>query len=203
MGLGPWLRTRYGIEQVQTISVTGVEWDGLAAEREKTHAAERLKDRLSLALLGQPELFVVAGHSAFERRWHSWPRSRRDIERIAQRIKSWDLPTEVVGVWMNERWDVDECVVESEELQTRASGGVCPLWLAESAWENEGGRLKQGKASSKRALNHRIKRRSRNVVCDNYEHAAGHAKASQGAPSRDPHRGLSRLRPHPSRLAHA
>jgi hypothetical protein len=203
VGLGPWLRARYGIEQVQTISVSAVEWNGLAAERERPHAAERLRDRLSLALLGQPELLLVAGHPSVERRWPSWPRSPRHVERIVQRIKSWELPAEVVGVWMNERWDVDECVVEPEELQTRASGGVCPLRLAESAWENEGGRLKQGQAPSTRALKHRLKRRSRNVVCDNYKHAAGHAKASQGAPSRDPDRGLSRLRPRPSRLAHA
>jgi hypothetical protein len=203
--VGPalWLRTRYGVEQVQTINLTRVEWDGLAMDRENTHAAERLKDRLSLSLLGRPELLVVAGHRSFDKRWHSWQRSPRDVERIVGRISSWELPVEVVGAWLNERRDADERLVESEESGTRASGDRCPLWLAESAWENEGGRLRHGGAPAKTPHKHHMTRRIRHVVSDNHQHAAGYAERGEGQSPRRTHRALPRLRPDSSRLARA
>jgi hypothetical protein len=209
-GLGPWLRARHGIEQLHTISVTGVEWDGLTSHGDRSRAAERLRERLALSLLGRPELVVVAGFPPVDTDWHAWPRSRRDVERIVERIRSWDLPAKVVGVWVDERWGVDECVVESEEVGRHEptpvnvlGAGVCPQWLAESVWETEGGRLKETREPAVAAGKHRTQRRTRHADSDHGPWTAGHSKAGQGTPSRDAVVGLPRLRSGPAGLAHA
>jgi hypothetical protein len=208
LGLGPWLRTRYGIEQLQMISVSGVEWVGLASDSEGAYPVDRLRHRLALSLLGRPELIVVAGHPPLDDVWQAWPRSRWDVERIVERIRSWDLPVEVIGMWVNERWDADECLVESEAVETHARGdvavlsgrGECPQWLAERVWEDEGGRLKHPGYPVVTAGKHPTARRNRHVVSDFGRHATGHAKARQGTPPRDPVGGLPGLRSHPARL---
>jgi hypothetical protein len=73
-----------------------------------THAAERLKERLALSLLGRPEVVVVAGYPPADTLPQVTPRSPQDVGRIAEHIRSWALPVEVVGVWVRERWEADE-----------------------------------------------------------------------------------------------
>ena len=58
----------------------------------------------------------------------------------------------VVGVWVNEHGGFDECLVESEEVESHEpaevsvnGAGVSPQWLAETVWETEGGRLKESR----------------------------------------------------------
>jgi hypothetical protein len=121
----PWLRTRYGIEQVQTISLGWPVWDALVAGELDSPHLKRLKDRLALAQLSRPEAIVVVGGAVPQPSSDERPQARLEVERVVSNIRSLGLPIEVIGVWVNEHWTSDDCLIESEELPLGTGhGGV-------------------------------------------------------------------------------
>jgi ribosome-associated translation inhibitor RaiA len=117
LSLVPWLETRYGIDQVQTILLSWDEWDTLAAGDLEAPGLKRLRDRLALAQLCRPEAIVVVGGGASS---DERPDARAEVERIAANLRSLRMPVEVIGVWASEHWSGDDCLIESEELPRTA-----------------------------------------------------------------------------------
>jgi hypothetical protein len=116
LSLIPWLRTRYGIAQVHTVSLAWPEWDALVAGDIDSPHLRRFKDRLALAQLCRPEAVVVVGGAVPQPSRDERPQARREVERVVSQIRAWGLPLEVIGVWVNEHWGADDCLIESEEL---------------------------------------------------------------------------------------
>jgi ribosome-associated translation inhibitor RaiA len=116
LNLIPWLRTRYGIEQLQTVSLGWPEWNALVAGELDSPHLKRIKDRLALAQLCRPEAIVIVGGTVPQASYDERPQARSEVERIVGNVQSLGLPIEVIGVWVNERWTSDECLIESEEL---------------------------------------------------------------------------------------
>jgi hypothetical protein len=116
LSLIPWLRTRYGIEQVHTVSLTWPEWDALVAGDIDSRHLKRFKDRLALAQLCRPDTVVVVGGAVPQPSRDEPPQARREVERVVRQILAWGMPLEVIGVWVNEHWGADDCLIESEEL---------------------------------------------------------------------------------------
>lgn len=94
-----WLREHYGIEQIQTLRLAAVEWDGLASRAANPIAADRIGSRLALCLLGRPAMVVVFGHEAANELRGTGPRSRQELWRVVRRLRTWQLPVPVMGVW--------------------------------------------------------------------------------------------------------
>ena len=157
LSLRPWLRARYGIDEVQSITLSRGAWSDLAYD-ELGEVDAGLRDRLALALLGKPDLIVVLGHQSPRDSGAGRPTSREEVERVVERVRSLRVSTEVLGVWTNEDWDAASCLVESEELGLRrypkgdagsdeaiacfsVFRGDVPQWLAERVWEDDGGRV--------------------------------------------------------------
>jgi hypothetical protein len=157
LGLRPWLRARYGIEEIQSITLSRDAWRQLASD-ESEEVAPTLTDRLALSLLCMPELVVVSGTGGRARSGDQLRISRAEVERVVRRIRSLRLSAEVVGVWTAERWDAAASLVESEEVgQAPAPGNAAagnradpclPVFsgdvlqrLAERIWEDDGGRI--------------------------------------------------------------
>jgi hypothetical protein len=118
LSLIPWLTRRYGIEQVQVLSLSCAEWDALVAGRMDSPRLERFKDRLALAQLGRPEAIVVVGGAGPHPSCDEPPRARRAVQLAVTHLRSLGLPIEVIGAWVNEHWAPDDCLIESEELPT-------------------------------------------------------------------------------------
>ena len=120
LSLVPWLRARYGIEQVQTISLSWREWDALVAGDVHAPHLRRFKDRLALAQLCHPEAIIVAGGAAqrpaCDDAHDERPQARHEVEDVVCHIRGLGLPVDVIGVWVNEHWTADDCLIESEEL---------------------------------------------------------------------------------------
>jgi ribosome-associated translation inhibitor RaiA len=123
LSLIPWLRTRHGIDHVQTVSLGSSEWDALVAGELKSPRLERLKDRLALAQLSRPHAIVVVGGAVPQLSCDERPQVRPDVERVVNNIRSFGLPIEVIGVWVNEHWTSEDCLIESEELPRLARNG--------------------------------------------------------------------------------
>jgi hypothetical protein len=120
LSLIPWFRTRYGIEEVQTLSLTWPEWDALVAGETGSPHLKRFTDCLALAQLTRPEAIVVVGSAVPRPSVDEQPRARREVERVATTIQALGLPTEVIRVWVNECWRAEDCLIESEELPLSA-----------------------------------------------------------------------------------
>jgi hypothetical protein len=123
LSLIPWLRTRYGIEQVHTLSLAWPEWEALLAGEMESLQLERFKDRLALAQLCRPEALIVVGGAEPQPWCDERPQGRTEVERVVNNLRALDLPTEVIGVCANEHWTSDECLIESEKLPAAANRG--------------------------------------------------------------------------------
>jgi hypothetical protein len=115
LSLSPWLKRRYGFEQLQTISLARSEWSALVTGDVESPQLQRLRDRLALAQLGRPEA-IIALAAASQPSSDEGPDARTDVEQAAATLRSLGLPIAVIGVWVNEHWDTEECLIESEEL---------------------------------------------------------------------------------------
>jgi ribosome-associated translation inhibitor RaiA len=119
LSLVPWLRTCYGVEQAQTISLDWREWDALVAGDLDSSHLTRLGDRLALAQLSRPDVIVVVGGAVPHPSYDERPQARVEVEQVVENVRSLGLPIEVIGVWVNEHWSSDDCLIESEELPLR------------------------------------------------------------------------------------
>lgn len=127
-----WLGACYGINQVQRLSVPRREWDALAGNSVDRKATEKFKDRLALALLGRPVLFaVVVGQPALALPGGQPLPMRRDAQRVAGRIRSWGIGIRIIGIQINLPADADGADGLRDDYGH---------WLAECAWEDDGGR---------------------------------------------------------------
>ncbi len=121
LSLIPWLRARYGVEQLHTLSLAWPEWDALVAGEVESPQLERFKDRFALAGLGQPQAVIVVGGAVPKPSWNEPPQTRTEVQRIVKTLGALDLPVDVLGVWVDEHWTADDCLIESEELTPPAS----------------------------------------------------------------------------------
>jgi ribosome-associated translation inhibitor RaiA len=112
----PLLRARYGIEQVQTVSLRGCEWDALVERELSSPHLKRLKDRLALAHLCRPEAVVLLGAAPASQPSRDEPRTRREMQQVMNSLRYFGLGVDVIGVWVDERWTPDDCMVESQEV---------------------------------------------------------------------------------------
>jgi hypothetical protein len=121
LSLIPWLRARYGFQQLQTVALSWREWDALVAGDMNSPQLARFKDRLALAQLTRPEAVIVVGGASPQASCDERPQARQEIQRVVSHIRSFGLPIEVIGVWLNEHWSDEDCLLESEELPLSAT----------------------------------------------------------------------------------
>jgi hypothetical protein len=123
LSLTPWIRTRYGIDRVHTILLSGSKWRALVAGEMAAPQLKAFKDELALAQLSHPEALIVVGGGGGEggeggeasRRQR--PQARWELETIVRHLRGLGLPMEFIAVWVSEHWGQDDCLIESEELQ--------------------------------------------------------------------------------------
>jgi hypothetical protein len=115
-----WLQRRYGIEQVRSLTISDAEWDELAGNVPESGKGTRIEGHLALAHLGKPALIVVAGHPLPSGRRNRRFRSRHDVEAVVRRIQSWGVASDVVGVWISDGWEAEECFTTADNAQSAA-----------------------------------------------------------------------------------
>lgn len=138
-GLRRWLKDRYCVPSLQTITIDAVEWNGLASQHVCRVAADRVRSRLALACLGRPALVVVLGYQGRSNMRQLRPPTRRELRQIVRRMRGWSIPVPVIGVWSSGRHRSRTAPRLCGEDDETASD--LPFYRhAESVWENEGGR---------------------------------------------------------------
>ena len=101
-----WLKERYHLDYVDGITEPGADGAMLAQPDLAEHI--RLKVLLSLQRHAA-SVVAIAGHHDCLANPASAEQHREQIRRCAAMLRFyWSLPVTVVGLWVNERWEVEE-----------------------------------------------------------------------------------------------
>ena len=99
-----WLKMQYQLDFIDVITEPGA--DGALAARPEV--AEQIKAKLLVSVQRHGSSVVaLVGH--FDCAAHPGSRDEHEeqIRRSLQAIRFWNLPVTVVGLWVNERWEVE------------------------------------------------------------------------------------------------
>jgi hypothetical protein len=101
-----WLRERYHLDHVDVITEPGVD----GALLTQPDLAEQIRSKVILSIQRHAASVVaIAGHHDCLANQISADEHREQIRRCAKMLRlSWNLPATVAGLWVNERWEVEE-----------------------------------------------------------------------------------------------
>lgn len=101
-----WLKERYHLDHVDVITEPGADGALLA----QPGLAEQIRSKALLSIQRHAASVVaIAGHHDCLANPASASEHREQIRRCTAMLRlSWSLPVTVVGLWVNERWEVEE-----------------------------------------------------------------------------------------------
>lgn len=100
-----WLRARYGIDYVDTVTVPGAD-----AALQRLGAAEMafLRDAVEVSVNAHHSRVVaVAGHYGCAAYPASEGEHRAAIAKAVDVVAAWGLPAQVLGLWVNAQWQAE------------------------------------------------------------------------------------------------
>jgi hypothetical protein len=126
----PWLSRNFGVEQLARPTVSDSVWE--AAADCDHELLESLRDRLALSLLARPMLVVILGSAAGRSAAAvDSVREQARVRALAEVIREWALPVEVMGLWIN-RDGEPQHLVEAPEVPTD------PELDEQHVWQDDG-----------------------------------------------------------------
>ncbi len=100
-----WLKERYSVSYVDTITVPGV--DKIFSET-NTDKIEQLKSNVMVSINAHGSgIVTIAGHHGCAGNPVTKNEHLNHIRKASKIIKSWNLPVKVIGLWVNENWEVE------------------------------------------------------------------------------------------------
>ena len=99
-----WIKARYPVDFVDVITEAGM--DGVLAQQKDISEVQR-SIQVSVGLNRSTRLFVV-GHHDCRGNPVDKHRHRDDITNAVRRLKPLWPAQEVVGLWVNDRWEVEQ-----------------------------------------------------------------------------------------------
>jgi len=107
-----WMRENLGVEYVDMITEPGAD-KVLAEGHLQAREAVRAKVMVSVEAHGSKTVALVGHHDCAGN-----PVSKEDhlkmIGKGVDTLKSWNAPVRIVGLWVNERWEVEKVADTSE-----------------------------------------------------------------------------------------
>ena len=110
-----WLKEKYNLDFIDTVTEPGVDKIIANKNNEKT-AQIKTKVLISIRAHGS-SLIAIAGHHDCAGNPVSKQEHIELIKKSIYTIKSWNYPTKIVGIWVNEKWQVEH--VNSTEIFNR------------------------------------------------------------------------------------
>ena len=101
-----WIKKNYSVDYVDTITEPGSDKTLLGDNSEKT---EQIKSKVNISINAhKSSVIVIAGHHDCAGNPVSKEEHLSQIKKSAEIIKSWNLPVKVFGVWVNDKWEIDQ-----------------------------------------------------------------------------------------------
>jgi hypothetical protein len=100
-----WIKKNYSLDYVDTITEPGP--DKLVSE-ENIEKIEQLKSKINISINAHGSgLVVIAGHHDCAANPVSKEEHQDQIRKSIQIIKSWNMSVEVIGIWINDKWEIE------------------------------------------------------------------------------------------------
>jgi len=101
-----WVKEKYSISYVDMITEPGCDkvvcgTDDVTIEKIKSKALISINAHKS-------SLVVIAGHHDCAGNPVSKEEHLMQIKKCVEIVKSWNLPIETVGLWVNEKWEIEQ-----------------------------------------------------------------------------------------------
>ena len=102
-----WLKEKYGVDFVDMITEPGPEC--LLAECRERATIDSIRKKLEISsIYHKSEVVAIAGHYDCAANPVGQQVQQKQILSAVNTVKSWNLDAEIVGLWVNENWQVTE-----------------------------------------------------------------------------------------------
>ena len=99
-----WAQRKFNVDYLDMITEPGA--DKLLTEGDN-EVVEKIKRKVTLSLDAHgSRLIIIAGHHDCAANPVTENDHRKQIRNSVKLIASWQLPAQVIGVWINEKWQV-------------------------------------------------------------------------------------------------
>ncbi|HJM25992.1 MAG TPA: carbonic anhydrase [Nitrosopumilus sp.] len=101
-----WIKQKYFVDYVDVISHPGS--DKVIGEKIIEGIAE-IKSKVLVSINAHnSKLIVISGHHDCAGNPVSKEMHMTQIKKSINLIKSWDFPVTVIGIWVNDKWEIEE-----------------------------------------------------------------------------------------------
>ncbi len=99
-----WIKKNYSIDYVDTITEPGVE-----KKISESINIDQIKSKAEISIFKHNSgLVVVSGHHDCAGNPVSKEEHVEQIKNSINIIKSWNFPIDVLGVWVNDQWEIEQ-----------------------------------------------------------------------------------------------
>jgi len=104
-----WLKKQYDVDYVDMITESGPE--RLLAEEKDRMSIESIRKRLQISVTRHnSNIVAVVGHHDCAGNPTDKETQLRQISNAVRTVESWDFEVRVVGLWVDEKWEVREVI---------------------------------------------------------------------------------------------
>lgn len=101
-----WVKTNYQIDYVDMITEPGCD---RSLSEKNTDLIAQIKSKVEISVNAhKSSSVVIAGHYDCAANIATKEMHLAQIQKSVNVIKSWKLPIQVVGLWVNEKWEVEQ-----------------------------------------------------------------------------------------------
>lgn len=100
-----WLKDAYGLDYVDMITEPGA--DKVLADGWPSDTAPLRSKAFRLVAIHRSAVLAIAGHHDCAANPVTREEHRAQIRAGVRLFRSWQLPVDVVGLWVNERWEIE------------------------------------------------------------------------------------------------
>jgi carbonic anhydrase len=102
--ISDWIKKNYSINYVDTITEPGVE-----KKITENIDIEQIKSKAEISIYKhKSDIIIVSGHHDCAGNPVSKEEHIAQIKKSVSIIESWSLPAKVIGVWVNDKWQVEQ-----------------------------------------------------------------------------------------------
>lgn len=107
-----WIRSEYGVDFVDVITEPGSD----KALGRMSNVDEHVRTKLNISIRAhKSEIVFVSGHHECAANPVSRDEHIEDIRKAADKINSWNLPVKVIGLWINDSWNIERISIPDSQ----------------------------------------------------------------------------------------
>jgi hypothetical protein len=107
-----WLKEKYDLDYIDTVTEPGV--DKIMSNKDDEKTTQIKKKALISKRAHSSSLIAIAGHHDCAGNPVSKEEHIEQIKKSVETIKSWNYQSKIVGIWVNEHWQVEH--INSAEI---------------------------------------------------------------------------------------